>query len=70
MIEIAPTSAKPMTYNEAILYCVFCRYGGYNDWRLPTIKEYHEGNNIWRSWYQNEVLEGSLYNVTPVRDID
>jgi hypothetical protein len=69
MIVVAPISKKPMTYDEAVLYCVFCRYDDNSDWRLPTKKEYHESNVMWRSWYQNEVIDGSVYNAMPVRDI-
>lgn len=69
MIEFAPISKKPMSYDEAVLYCVFCTHGGHTNWRLPTEEEYHESNNIWRSWYQDEAFDGSVYNAMPVRDI-
>jgi hypothetical protein len=40
MIDFAQTSANVMSYDEALLYCAFCNYGGHKDWRLPTYKEF------------------------------
>jgi hypothetical protein len=55
MIELAPTSENEMTYEEAVLYCAFCRHNGYNDWRLPTKDEYYMDAEIsiehTMSWY-------------------
>jgi len=40
-----------MTYEEAVLYCQFCRYNGYSDWRLPTRDEYL--NNLYKNGLSN-----------------
>ena len=40
MIETAPASYNLMTYDEAVMYCAFCRHDGLSDWRLPTVGEY------------------------------
>ncbi len=30
---------KDLYYEEAVLNCKYCRYGGFTDWRLPTKEE-------------------------------
>lgn len=68
MIELAPVSKKPMSYDEALLYCQFCDHGSYTDWRMPTVTEYiFTGKNI-LGWYVRTT--GTLARkelVTPVR---
>jgi hypothetical protein len=67
MIEIAPTSTKQMTYDEAVLYCYFLEYEGHNDWRLPTLHEYYNHVAI-TSWHNGQPVSQVL-RVTPVRDV-
>jgi hypothetical protein len=40
MIEFAPRSVDIMTYQEAVLYCLFLEYGGHKDWQLPTLEDF------------------------------
>jgi|688.fasta_scaffold00172_102 hypothetical protein len=71
MIQTAPISKNKMTYDEAILYCRFCTYKGYTDWRLPTWAEY-KSLNCWyidRSARWSVNAEDYLWWVSPVRDI-
>lgn len=72
MIEVAPGSSRMLRYNDAVLYCAFCRYGGYNDWRLPTAIELLEHVGT-RGWHNNDNAYGLQYvldHVTPVRTIN
>jgi hypothetical protein len=67
MIEWALQSTYEMTYEEAVLYCTFCNFNGYRDWRMPTYQEclslkYMPG------WFIGSTSE-SRWIVTPVRDI-
>ena len=70
MIEVAPRSGIIMTYEEAILYCVFCDHNGYSDWRMPTFDEYFsEGlRNSRVGWYIDRTRDSKvLRKVCPVR---
>lgn len=84
MIEYAPSSSSFITYDEALLYCTFCKYNGHTDWRMPTFDEWIEhrvGVNpkvkLYR-WYvgrdqgvttfNNSLLPHKWY-VVPVRDV-
>ena len=72
MIELALRSENEMTYEEAVLYCQFCRYNGYSDWRMPTKKEYLL--NSMHGWYINRYdsdRNRTLFTwwVGPVRDV-
>ncbi len=85
MIELAPTSENEMTYEEAVLYCAFCRHSGYNDWRLPTKEEYYADaeisiehtmawysqalNDIHHWWTPMHSTDCYLMTVFPVRDV-
>lgn len=63
-IEIAPHSEKPMTYNEAVLYCAFCRHNGHSDWRLPTRDEYESDLYIgFAGWYLDDSKSGYSWYV-------
>lgn len=74
MIEIAPRSLNDMSFEEALLYCIFCDHAGHKDWRLPTSKEYR-GYAIIFSWYDDYshinfgFSKGFRRYVTPVRTI-
>lgn len=46
MIEIAPLSDFPMTYDEAWLYCATLEHNGHNDWRIPTDYEFTYNDEI------------------------
>ena len=39
-IQFAPITIKRLSYDNAVLYCQFLNYDGYNDWRMPTHDEY------------------------------
>lgn len=71
MLEFAPKSSGLMTYDEALLYCTFCRFRGYTDWRLPTEAEYHNIKSL-SGWYLNRVFSINSKHPTmlasPVRD--
>lgn len=72
MFVLAPTSSNNMSYEEAMLYCTFCDYGGYTDWRMPTREEYlvMKSRGVTLGWYVNRTTR--LYpgwDVTPVRTI-
>lgn len=71
MLEFAPKSKTPITYEEAIMYCFLCTYDGHKDWRLPVVPDYHTHGT--RGWHQGDRshfgnLELVSY-VTPVRDL-
>ena len=66
MIEIAPSSENYMSYNEALLYCVFYNYNGYTDWRIPTRREWMN-NSVLSGWYLNR-RNDIVWHVMPVRD--
>lgn len=70
MFDIAPTSEKSLTYEEAVIYCAFCRHNGYSDWRMPTKQEYEKISKLygWMVIYWDDVID-ILLRVTPVRDI-
>lgn len=38
-METAKTLGYAMTIKEALIYCDELQYGGYDDWRLPTLEE-------------------------------
>lgn len=61
---VAPRSTSFFTYDEAVLYCTFCRHNGYTDWRLPTKKE-REHLGLW-GWHVDRNFPTTL-TVTPVR---
>ena len=67
MVEYAPTSAKHMTYEEALLYCAFCNYNEHTDWRIPTRDE-RDVHVIGWGWYLDSQSEYKQ-PTTPVRDI-
>lgn len=70
-LEFAPLSALRMTHGDALLYCAFCNYGGYTDWRMMTNAEWYVLPNSGRvaTWFVDDMLmEGDdLYHVVPVR---
>ena len=69
VISFAPKSERTMSYDDALLYCLFCRHNGHSDWRLPTYDEWHDINEIpWRVWYEIR-LESGYWFLLPVRDI-
>ena len=70
-IEIGPRISNPITYDEALLYCMTLSYKGYNDWRLPSDSEalfefvvWVDDNDCFAIHYPTVTLP-----VTPVRDI-
>jgi hypothetical protein len=63
MIVYAPRSAKPMTYDEALLYCSFCDHDGYTDWRLPTKEEYFYGPTIF-GWNEYDEEDNTVFATT------
>lgn len=72
MIAVAPRSGIIMQYEEAILYCTFCRHDGHNDWRMPTFDEYfsEELLNSRVGWYIDRVGVSKVWReVCPVRDM-
>lgn len=40
MLEYAPRSTELLSYDEAVLYCMFCNHDGHRDWRMPTEAEW------------------------------
>jgi hypothetical protein len=70
-LEFAPISELRMIHGDALLYCAFCNYGGYNDWRMMTHAEWYVLPNSGRiaTWLVDDMLmEGEdLYHVVPVR---
>lgn len=69
MIVYAPRSKNEITYEDAILYCTFCDWDGYSNWRLPTWAEYIKGSHIGlNAWYDGSVSQ-LLWYAVPVRDI-
>ena len=77
MIEFALRSQNIMTYDEAVLYCLFLDLNGHKDWRIPTVTElsYAGIDNYYLYWTDqtNPLLWGgrgpSRYYVKPVRSI-
>lgn len=82
-IQAAPKSVNRMTYDESILYCQFCDYDGYTNWRLPTMDEALELIDS-PMWYQGSINDlvhleksnfvyleksGHLNFTRPVRDV-
>jgi hypothetical protein len=70
MIESAPESENMMTYEEAVLYCSFCNYNGYTDWRMPTAAEYGK-LKMTLCWYVTVQIPSNnvCWWVIPVRDV-
>ena len=70
-VEVAPRSENKMTFDEAQMYILFCRYNGKKNWRLPTRYEW-ETINGWETpvWLVEEdnVVVNELWYVQPVRD--
>lgn len=67
MIQTAPISKKQMTYDEALLYCRFCTYNGYTDWRIPNSDDLKLISHS--SWYEGMVHHPlSVWTIQPVRD--
>ena len=64
-IESAPPSGD-MSYEEAVLYCTFCRHNGHSDWRMPTRDEYSEMGIS--GWYLDD-HDLDEWPALPVRDI-
>jgi hypothetical protein len=75
MIELAPRSKKPMSYDEAFLYCRFCNHGGHNDWRLQTLPEKlslmrTQFTSAGLNWHVNDdPISAHLWYAQPVRDV-
>ena len=76
MLEYAPCSENAMSYEEAVIYCRFCKHNGHNDWRLPTLHEYNQSstcidNTLYCVWLQGDRYEHEKlgWRVVPVRDI-
>lgn len=67
MIEIAPASEFKMTHDEAKLYCAFCNYDGYTDWRMPTMQEVIRHNL--RSWGVEYNRARRRFYIIPIRDV-
>lgn len=68
MIEKAPRSAEPLSYDDALLYCQFLEYDSHRDWRIPTVDEYHALHIF--GWHYDDPSAGrGTYRVTPVRSI-
>lgn len=65
-IDKAPISKLRMTYDEAVMYCLFLMYDGRTDWRLPTANEI-DGHAMF-VWIQDDDTNRSLkWHVQPVR---
>lgn len=60
-LQWAPVS-NDLSYDEAIMYCVFCSYGDYTDWRMPTEDEIRNEiyMNLLRSNYESWVVEDAI----------
>ena len=68
-IKIGPVSSRFITYDQAVLYCTFCRHDGYSDWRLPTWAEYCDLDII--GWYEvssDTINKATKRVVFPVRN--
>lgn len=55
-LTIGPVIQTRMTYDEAVMYCLFCDHNGYRDWRLPTWDEYCQIRSRKRYSCQNEMF--------------
>lgn len=66
MIELAPQSDF-MTYEEAVLYCMFCTHNGHSDWRLPTYAEWKDADML--GWFVDRLILTRKLMVVPVRDV-
>ena len=68
-LELAPYSPD-LTYDEAVLYCLFCNHDGHNDWRMPTREERDTCDSI-RFWIVDDEwrTNTTLWPVRPVRTI-
>lgn len=74
MFEQGPVAKKLLTYEDAVLYCMFLEYNGYNDWRLPTKDEFdimHKRDGSW-CWDASDLngrdhSDGELLRTIPVR---
>ena len=74
MIEIAPTKYRKslITYDEAQFYCFTLNINNKIGWRLPSLAEYHNNDEITGWWQGREIsVAGQQYLNTcvPVRDI-
>ena len=70
MLEFAPRTERTTQYDDAILYCTFCRHNGHSDWRLPTYDEWDSISVIpWGVWFLNRGTDSNTWFVLPVRDI-
>ena len=70
-LEMAPRSQNKMTFDEAQMYCLFCRHKGKKNWRLPTRLEW-ETINGWETpvWLveKDNVVVNEMWYVQPIRD--
>lgn len=70
-LELAPMSQNKMTFDEAQMYCLFCRYNDKKNWRLPTRHEWETIQGwetpVWLVEGDNVVITEMWY-VQPVRD--
>jgi hypothetical protein len=67
VIEWAPQSIDIMSYNDAILYCVFLDYNDHRDWRIPTLQDFRcAGMDPFIYWLDGDTFIGNAY-VKPVR---
>ena len=73
MFEVAPKSKRTMTYDEAVLYCLFCNHNGHSDWRLPTQEEFSHANildsMVWCDGDYWQFIKFTSWYVVPVRDV-
>lgn len=53
MIQFAPNSVK-MSYEDAVVYCLFLEYDSYKDWEVPSAVMYWLNEQIdHSSWHIN-----------------
>jgi hypothetical protein len=54
-----------MTYDEAIMYCFWFSHNGKKGWRLPTYREFIDGD----SWYKDAEITKRKWYARPCREI-
>ena len=64
-VEHAPRSNEKMSYEQAQLYCFMFSHNGKKGWRLPTYREFIDGD----SWYKDAEITKRKWYARPCREI-
>ena len=74
MIELAPVLDKWYTYDTAWLYCATLTHNNKYDWRLPSLDEYNDYDEIDIDCFDvtdDELIKaGFKHKICPVRTVD